>query len=246
MKLNPATRYILIGSGAVILLVFTWAMNRLAPESAPVARGAAYAQVRACTGCHGDPNNPQVDANDTDCSNVNTMPWHPNYSAECADVIAYFEAVRLSRNFKDRARINTGDPLIIGEQLARKYHCFQCHGQLGQGGFMNAKSLKGYVPGYFGSDFKILTRNAAPNSVGEWIMHGTDTAILEKPLTGRIAKFFFERQAVRMPSYKSLESKEIDILTNYVIALNRLGPMTAKIVRSYGEQSQLTNLTRRR
>lgn len=111
---------------------------------------------------------------------------------------------------------------------------------------MNAKSLKGYVPGYFGSDFEILTENADPASVGEWIMYGTNSAILKKPVTGRIAKFFFERQAVHMPSYKSLEPKEIDILINYVIALNRLGPMTAKIVRSYGEQSRSTNLTRRR
>ena len=40
-----------------------------------------------------------------------------------------------------------------------------------------------------------------------------------------------------MPSYKSLEPEEIEILINYVIALHRFGPMTAKIVRSYGEQS---------
>jgi hypothetical protein len=130
----------------------------------------------------------------------------------------------------------SSDLLIAGEQLARKYYCFQCHGQLGQGGFKNAKSLKGYVPGYFGRDFKILTRNADPDSVREWITQGVDPEILENPLTGWIAEFFFNRQAINMPSYKSLEPEEIEILVNYVITLNEFGPMTAEIIRLYEEQ----------
>jgi hypothetical protein len=96
------------------------------------------------------------------------------------------------------------------------------------------------VPGYFGADFKTLTRNADPASVREWIMHGMDSEILERPVIGRIAGFFFRRQAVSMPSYKSLEPEEVEILVNYVIALNEFGPMTAEIVRSYGEQSRST------
>ena len=36
-----------------------------------------------------------------------------------------------------------------------------------------------------------------------------------------------------MPRYKSLEAAEIDILVNYVIAINQYGPMTAKTVRVY-------------
>lgn len=233
--------WVLLLCSTLPAVLLAWLGLRLVPESSPVARGASYAHVRACIGCHGDPNNPQMDANDTDCSNVNEMPWHPNYNVVCTDVMAYFEVVRLSRNLGDRARINANNLLITGELLAHKYHCFQCHGQLGQGGFMNSKSLKGYVPGYFGLDFELLTGNADPVSVNEWIKYGTNSTILKKPITGRIAKFFFERQAVHMPSYKSLEPKEIDILTNYVIALNRLGPMTAKMVRSYGEQSRSTN-----
>ena len=216
----------------------------MAPESAPVARGAAYAAVRGCVECHGDPENPLADANDEACSDVNLMPWHPDYDADCTDVFAYFETVRLRRKFSDHAQVSMDSPLITGESLARKYHCFNCHGHLGQGGFKNSKSLKGYVPGYFGSDFKDLTRNANPDSVRQWIMYGMDAAILEKPLSGRIAKFFFSRQAVSMPSYKSLEPEEIDILVNYVIALHRLGPMTARTVRSYGERSRSTERLR--
>ena len=71
-------------------------------------------------------------------------------------------------------------------------------------------------------------------------MHGMDSTILEEPVLGRVAAFFFGRQAVGMPSYKSLEPEEIEILVNYVIALHQYGPMTAKIVRSYGEQSRST------
>ena len=37
-----------------------------------------------------------------------------------------------------------------------------------------------------------------------------------------------------------LEPEEIKILINYVIALHEFGPMTAKIVRSYGERSLST------
>ena len=165
------------------------------------------------------------------------MSWHPEYDAECTDVMAYFETVRLRRSFDYRSKIGIDSVLIAGERLARTYHCFQCHGHLGQGGFKNAKSLKGYVPGYFGSDFKTLTSNADPDSVREWIMHGMDSTLLEEPVLGRVAEFFFGRQAVGMPSYKSLQPEEIEILVNYVITLHQYGPMTAKIVRSYGERS---------
>jgi mono/diheme cytochrome c family protein len=240
MRMRPATVSILIASAATLLSLVAWGGYRISPESAPVARGAAYAQVRGCIGCHGDPANPLADANDVGCSNVNNTSWHPKYDAECRDAMAYFETVRLRRNFADRAQFDVHNPLFAGEQLARQYHCFQCHGHLGQGGFKNSKSLKGYVPGYFGSDFRVLTRNADPESVRAWIEHGMDSAILEKPLTGRIAGFFFRRQAVSMPSYKSLPPEEIDILVNYVIALNEFGPMTAQSVRSYGERSRST------
>jgi mono/diheme cytochrome c family protein len=240
MQMKSVKFVVLLALVPSILFLATWTGHRMAPESTPVARGAAYAQTRGCIGCHGNPENPLADANDNECSNVNKMTGHPEYDVECADVMAYFETIRLRRNFDDRTQININSPLIAGEQLARKYHCFQCHGDLGQGGFKNASSFKGYVPGYFGADFTALTRNANPDSVREWILHGMDSAIIEKPLTGRIAEFFFSRQAVSMPSYKSLEPAEIEILVNYVIAVHKFGPMKAETVRSYGEQSRST------
>lgn len=225
-------------SVAGLLLLTAWAEYRISAESAPVARGANYAFYRGCIECHGDPDNPLADSNDETCSDSNYLPGHPEYSMSCSDVLAYFESVRLSKTFAARVQNNNQNPLIAGEELARKYHCFNCHGQLGQGGVSNSRSFKGYVPGYFGKDFKILTRNADPDSVRRWIMYGIDTAILQNPVTGRVAQAFFDRQAINMPSFRSLEPAEIETLVKYVIAINQYGPMTAGMVRSYAIESE--------
>jgi cytochrome c553 len=232
--------FIAIGVIVTISLLYSgaWSMQRVAPESSPAARGAAYAQTKGCVGCHGDPENVLVDISGMDCASLNKLPSHPDFDMDCTDLMAYFGTVRLSRNFDDRAKNGMVNPLIAGEHLVRKYHCFQCHGQMGQGGFKNAGSFKGYVPGYFGNDFKLLTNNANPESVRAWITHGMDSEIVETPVTGRIAAYFFGRQAVNMPSYQSLDSEEIEILVNYVIALNQFGPMTVKTIRLYDQQSR--------
>lgn len=222
-------------TGISLFAAGAWIFDRLAPESAPVARGEAYAGIRGCVACHGDPADSLPDSNDVRCSDVNPFSWHPDYETDCADAMAYFEAIRLLRTLDERMSAGPEDPLVKGEALARKYHCFQCHGQLGQGGFANAGSLKGYVPGYFGSDFKVLTENADSESVRSWIVNGMDFDIVKQPVTGRIAEFFLDRQAVSMPSFKSLQEEEIDTLVSYVIVLNGFGPMTANTIRSYGE-----------
>lgn len=237
MRLSAAVSCVLI-IAPLIYFSHTWVRDRMAPESAPVARGAEYAQVRGCVDCHGDPGDRAADANAIDCSDVNTMSWHPDYAVQCSDVMAYFETVRLRRSLDERSQGGSDNFLTAGETLARKYHCFQCHGHMGQGGFANAGSFKGYVPGYFGDDFKILTRDADPESVRSWIVNGMDAAIVQDPVTGPIAQFFFWRQAVSMPSFKSLPAEEVDILVNYVIAINRFGPMTADVVRAYERESR--------
>ncbi len=228
------TVFILVICVGIVFALGVWARPHLAPESAPVARGAAYAGIRGCVDCHGYPDKPLLDANDEACSDVNNQSAHPDYSVDCSDVLSYFEVVRLRRSFDSRVEDGKGGLLINGEALAREYHCFQCHGPLGQGGFANAKSLKGYVPGYFGNDFRALTRSADLDSVRQWIMNGLDSSIVEKPFTGKIAEFFFEREEVSMPSYRSLPPEELETLANYVIAINKFGPMSADVVRSYG------------
>ena len=222
----------------VLIFTLLWTIIRIYPESSPVARGANYAESKNCTECHGDPDNSFPDSKVGACFSTNRRPSHPDYKVDCSDAMAYFEAVRIRRNFNDRAKAETGGLLISGERLVRKYHCFQCHGELGQGGFKNLKSLKGYIPGYFGNDFRVLTRDGDPDSVREWIANGLDHEIIETPFIGKVAEFYFDRQAINMPKYNSLDSEEIETLVNYVIAINQYGPMTADVVRSYGVDSQ--------
>lgn len=229
---------VLIVIAGVIAPALAWAIYRLSPESAPVARGAEFANTRGCYECHGNPLGPLAEISDTACANTNRIPRHPEYQVQCADVLAYFEANRLLRQFDENAPVDRRNLLAAGEQLARKYYCFQCHGQLGQGGFKNAGSLKGYVPGYFGVDFRVLTNNGDPASVRNWIAYGRDPAILDGIVTGRIAKYFFNREAINMPAYKSLEPWELETLVNYVTAINNFGPMNATTVRSYAAQSK--------
>jgi mono/diheme cytochrome c family protein len=236
---NPFRKIFFISTIVGLVIIVVWTANRAYPESSPVARGAAYAETLGCVGCHGDSDRPLADGSVGECSNRNKRSSHPDYNIECSDVMAYFEAIRLRRNFNDRSKINAGGVLISGERLARQYHCFQCHGELGQGGFKNLRSLKGYIPGYFGNDFRSLTKDGDQSSVREWISHGVDHEILETVIIGRIAEFFLNREAISMPKYNSLDPKEIDVLVNYVIALNQYGPMSADIVRSYGADTQI-------
>ena len=105
-------------------------------------------------------------------------PTHPAYEGTCRDLLAYFEAVRLKRTFAMRVKSQNPNRLLQGERLAREYNCFQCHGELGQGGFRNAGALKGYIPGYFGDDFAQLTRGGNAESIRAWISQGIDPALI--------------------------------------------------------------------
>ena len=231
---------VLVLTAVLVAPALAWSVYRLMPESSPLARGAEYAATRGCIECHGKPLQKLPEFGDEACESPNRIPLHPKYQVDCADALAYFEASRLLRQFDERNPVESGNLLAEGERLARKYYCFQCHGQLGQGGFGNKGSLKGYVPGYFGADFRVLTNNGDPESVRNWIAYGRDPAILKGMLTGRIARYFFNREAINMPSYQSLDPGELETLVNYEIAINKFGPMTTSTIRAYAEQSQAT------
>ncbi len=223
-------------TAAAVLLV--WLGFRLVPESTPVARGATHAYLRGCIECHGQPGDAFPDDSALECAGVSFELTHPRYEGECRDLLAYFEAVRLKRTFKKRAKSQHPNRLLQGERLAREYSCFQCHGELGQGGFQNSGALKGYIPGYFGDDFALLTRGGRTESVRAWIRQGIDADLLEHPIEGTIAGFFIERQAVSMPKYGTLPDSKIRILTDYVITLHQFGEMDAKGIRAYSRLTQ--------
>ena len=223
-------------TAATALLV--WLGVQLIPESTPVARGATSAYLGGCIECHGQPGIEFPDDAALECVDVRVNIIHPHYEGRCRDLLAYFEAVRLKRTFSTRAKSRNPNRLLQGERLARKYNCFQCHGELGQGGFRNAGALKGYIPGYFGDDFAKLTRGGNAESIRLWIKQGIDPALLEHPIKGTAAEYFIEHQAVSMPKFATLPDSKIRILTDYVIALHQFGEMDAKAIRGYSRLTQ--------
>lgn len=115
--------------------------------------------------------------------------------------------------------------LVFGDRISRQYACYQCHGELGQGGVPNPASFKGYIPGFFGDDFLELTDGGAREEILYWIDHGRGKAI-ESGWKGRFAKYFFERQATGMPGYESLLSEsEKEVLVDFMLLLNAMGPL---------------------
>ena len=125
-----------------------------------------------------------------------------------------------------------------GDQLARSYGCYQCHGELGQGGVPNPASFKAYIPGFFGEDFRQLTDGGSREEIRHWIEHGRGGAI-EAGWLGGIARRFFERQAIGMPAYgERLSAQELDVLTDFLLLLNERGPLAARDVEQIARQLQ--------
>jgi mono/diheme cytochrome c family protein len=114
---------------------------------------------------------------------------------------------------------------IAGDHLSRKYGCYQCHGELGQGGVANPDSFKGYIPGLFGQDVAQLTANLDRDEIIYWIDHGRGRAI-ESGLLGKLAKKYLDQQATQMPGYRDqLTAAEKGLLADFVILLNKKGPL---------------------
>lgn len=82
-----------------------------------------------------------------------------------------------------------------GLEVARRLGCFGCHGELGMGGRGNPGSLKGYVPGFMGADFRELVHD--DGELRAWIARGAIPRIAEHPIGG----WFFHRQRIRMPAF---------------------------------------------
>jgi mono/diheme cytochrome c family protein len=127
------------------------------------------------------------------------------------------------------ASARTDDQLLVaGDKLARQTGCYQCHGELGQGGIANPDSFKGYIPGFQGEDFRELTANGDRTEIIHWIDHGRGRAIESGPL-GAMARRFLDRQAIPMPGYRDqLTAAEKELLADYLLLLNKTGPLSAQ------------------
>ena len=220
---------------AIIAALSSVAYERLAAESSPIARGASYAATHRCF--------------DNLCTRELRADRHLcadlGVGTSCNDVIAFWTAKRLERALVERTVAAPENLLLQGEALARKRNCFQCHGELGQGGVANSGALKGYIPGYFGNDFRNLTEEGDREAIKEWIRTGSSTSVTEHPLTGFMASYFFERQSVSMPAFASLPEHEIDLLASYLIVLNQLGPLSTEGLKCYALLTSQRNRSNR-
>lgn len=123
-----------------------------------------------------------------------------------------------------------------GDRLSRAQGCYQCHGELGQGGVSNAASFKGYIPGFFGADFRALTHGGEREEILHWIDHGRGRAI-EAGFLGTVARSIFDRQAIGMPAYQDrLTAPEKELLADYLLWLNARGPLDARAVEALARQ----------
>jgi mono/diheme cytochrome c family protein len=146
------------------------------------------------------------------------MPAYRSFvdPAEVEDLVAYLRAAS-DQILPDDARA------ARGADLALELGCAACHGPLGAGGVPNPGSFKGYIPGFWGSDFDELVRD--DEELRTWIVKGEIPRITEHPIGGR----FFRRQAIKMPAYgRFLPDHDVDALVAWVqwVRAGRWQPLT--------------------
>jgi len=138
------------------------------------------------------------------------MPAYRGYlsSRELDDIIAYIRAAS--------GLITPTDELAAqGQDLAFRLACFQCHGPMGAGISRNLGSLKGYIPGWWGTDFRDLVRS--DDELREWILGGEIPRIRDNPF----ANYFMRRQRVSMPAYRDfITDAQLQALMRYVRWVN--------------------------
>ena len=82
---------------------------------------------------------------------------------------------------------------------------------MGIGGMPNPGSLKGYIPGFVGEDYRELVRN--DDELRGWIAEGGIPRLRDDQL----ASYFLKRQRIQMPAFKDhLKPEQIDALIAYV------------------------------
>ena len=222
-----------------ITAVFWWRSANVGP----VQRGADLALSQGCLGCHGGSGeSPQLPRLFTDLDDVERetlrewildgmprrvredaelrqtleaaairMPaWRGRLSeAQVDDLITYLRALAVA-DLPDDSAIRTG--YAVAERLG----CFRCHGPGGRGASRNPGSLKGYIPPWDGRDFAELVVDEA--ELREWILGGRPQRLQANPL----ARFFLDRQAIRMPAFRGLiREEELRALEAYIGWLRR-------------------------
>ena len=139
------------------------------------------------------------------------MPaWRERLStAEVDDLVAYLRALA-------GADVPEEPLALTGHTVAERLGCFRCHGPGGRGAARNPGSLKGYIPPWDGRDFPELVLDEA--ELREWILGGRPQRLQTNPL----ARFFLDRQAIRMPAFRGrITEEELLALEAYISWLRR-------------------------
>ena len=102
-----------------------------------------------------------------------------------------------------------------GQEVAYRLGCFQCHGPMGAGVSANPGSFKGYIPGWWGNDFRDLVHD--DDELRSWILAGEIPRLRDNP----IAAYFIHRQRVYMPAYRDfIGDADLNALMRYVRWIN--------------------------
>ncbi len=128
------------------------------------------------------------------------------------DVVSANDVDDLVATFKVLAGMvapERGTSARTGYDLAREWGCFSCHGAAGSGGLPNPGSFTGFVPGWYGADFRDLVRSR--EEFDTWVRDGSIPRLTEHPIAG----FFLERQRLPMPSYREMTQEQLDSLWEY-------------------------------
>ena len=124
--------------------------------------------------------------------------------AQVDDLVAYVRALAAAEVPEDPAARK-------GHAVAERLGCFRCHGPGGRGAGSNPGSLKGYIPPWDGRDFAELVVNE--RELREWILDGRPQRLQANPL----ARFFLDRQAIRMPAFRGhVTEEELRALEAYI------------------------------
>ncbi|MCP5109725.1 MAG: c-type cytochrome [bacterium] len=155
---------------------------------------------------HGAPD--RDTANGVPPSNGNLVPM-PAYDGhisggELEDLVEYFIAASgWSPDIPEAA--------YEGRKIAVRLGCFGCHGPSGMGGVPNPGSFKGHIPAWDGDEYAEVVHDE--EELRDWILQGKPP----ERLKNLPARFFLERQKLRMPAYREhLSDDELKKLAAYI------------------------------